>query len=148
MQVSGSTFFVTGGASGLGAACVSRLHAAGARVVVADTKVADPVTESSSVVCCRVDVTNSQEVAAALQIAVERFGALHGVVSCAGILGAARVLGRDGPHDLELFRRVIEVNLIGTFNVLRLAAEKMAGNAPNSDGERGVVINTSSVAAF
>lgn len=150
MQVAGATFLVTGGASGLGAGCVSSLQATGANVVIADLR--DPrdsaSVQSQAVLFCRVDVTRSDDVAAAIQRAVSQFGALHGVVNCAGILAAARILGRDGPHDLEVFRRVIEINLIGSFNVLRLAAEKMAGNVPNGDGERGVIINTSSVAAF
>lgn len=146
MQLTGSTFLVTGGGSGLGAACVTRLAAAGARVVIADVR--PPSTHTENVIACQVDVTHSGEVSAAIQQAIQQFGGLHGVVNCAGILGAARVAGRDGPHDLELFRRVIEINLIGSFNVLRLAAQAITANAPDSQGERGVIVNTASVAAF
>ena len=105
-------------------------------------------TDREKILSCQVDVTNSEQVSAAIRQAIDTFGALHGVVNCAGILTAARVLGRDRPHDLELFRRAIEINLIGTFNVLRLAAQVMAENSPTADGERGVLINTSSVSAF
>jgi NAD(P)-dependent dehydrogenase (short-subunit alcohol dehydrogenase family) len=150
MHIAGSTFLVTGGSSGLGAACVSRLDAAGANVVAADIQL--PTIEdrawSERVTFRRVDVTKSEEIAAAVQYAIDHHSALHGVVNCAGILSAGRVLGRDGPHDLDAFRRVIEINLIGTFNVLRLAAQKMSENSPNSDGERGAIINTASVSAF
>jgi NAD(P)-dependent dehydrogenase (short-subunit alcohol dehydrogenase family) len=150
MQIAGATFLVTGGSSGLGAACVSHLKAAGANVISADIHVppGDSPKDPSGILQCRVDVTNPEDVTTALEAALLRFGALHGVVNCAGILAAARLLGRDGPHDLELFRRVIEVNLIGTFNVLRLTAQKLAANQPNAEGERGVMINTASVAAF
>jgi NAD(P)-dependent dehydrogenase (short-subunit alcohol dehydrogenase family) len=150
MQVAGSTFIVTGGSSGLGAGCVDRLSNAGANVLIADVRIpaSNDATEAGKTLSCQVDVTNSDEVAAAIRQAIDKFGALHGVVNCAGILAAARVLGRDGPHDLELFRRVIEINLIGTFNVLRLAAQFMAENAANADGERGIVVNTASVSAF
>jgi NAD(P)-dependent dehydrogenase (short-subunit alcohol dehydrogenase family) len=146
VRISSSTFLITGGSSGLGAACVERLAAAGANVVIADVNLTS--TGQDKVLACRVDVTNSEEVAAAIQQTTDKFGALHGVVNCAGILGAARVLGRDGPHDLALFRRVIEINLIGSFNVVRLAAQAMSANRENADGERGVIVNTSSVAAF
>jgi NAD(P)-dependent dehydrogenase (short-subunit alcohol dehydrogenase family) len=149
VQLSGSTFLVTGGGSGLGAACVTRLAAMGARIVIADIQSPPGVpSNSANVLACRVDVTNSDQVSAAIQQAIDHFGGLHGVVNCAGILGASRVVGRDGPHDLELFRRVIEINLIGSFNVLRLAAQAMAANAPDADGERGIIVNTASVAAF
>lgn len=150
MQLSGSTFLVTGGGSGLGAACVKRLAAAGARIVIADIQPPSGIqTDAANVLACQVDVTNSDQVSAAIQQAIDHFGGLHGVVNCAGILGAARVVGREGPHDLDLFRRVIEINLIGSFNVLRLAAEAMAAkNTPDAEGERGVIVNTASVAAF
>ena len=89
-----------------------------------------------------------RQVQAAIAVATSQFGRLDGVVSCAGIIGAGRIVGKNGPHDLALFERVVRVNLIGTFNVLRLAAAAMATNPPAADGERGVIINTSSVAAF
>lgn len=149
MQLTGSTFLVTGGGSGLGAACVTRFASAGARVVIADIRSpSDVPANTKNVLACQVDVTSSDQVSAAIQQTIDHFGGLHGVVNCAGILGAARVLGRDGPHDLELFRRVIEINLIGSFNVLRLAAQAMAANSPDSHGERGIIVNTASVAAF
>jgi NAD(P)-dependent dehydrogenase (short-subunit alcohol dehydrogenase family) len=94
------------------------------------------------------DVTSSQDVEQALALATGQFGRFDGVIQCAGILAAARVLGRRGPHDLELFARVVQVNLIGTFNVLRLAAAVLAQNEPGPDGERGVIVNTASIAAF
>jgi NAD(P)-dependent dehydrogenase (short-subunit alcohol dehydrogenase family) len=94
------------------------------------------------------DVTAEASARAAIDAATSRFGELRGLVNCAGILGAARIIGRDGPHDLALFERVIRVNLCGTFNMLRLAAAAMAGNEPGEDGERGVIINTASVAAY
>jgi NAD(P)-dependent dehydrogenase (short-subunit alcohol dehydrogenase family) len=93
------------------------------------------------------DVADADAVQRAIDAAIQAFGGLWGAVQCAGILAGARVLGRGGPHDLELFRRVVQVNLIGTFNVVRLVAAAMARNAPNADGERGVIINTASVAA-
>jgi NAD(P)-dependent dehydrogenase (short-subunit alcohol dehydrogenase family) len=152
MNILGNTFLVTGGASGLGAACARRLMAAGANVVIADVshdagdKLAGELGGKARF--AHTDVTDEVSVRAAIQVAIEAFGALHGVVNCAGILGAARVVGKEGSHDLALFRKVIEVNLIGTFNVDRLAAEVMSRNTPQEDGERGVIVNTSSVAAW
>ncbi len=96
----------------------------------------------------RTDVTSEQDVGRAIDTAQKSLGPLSGVVQCAGILGAARIVGKQGPHDLALFRRVVEVNLIGTFNVMRLAAAAMASNQPNAEGERGVIVNTASVSAF
>jgi len=152
MQVKDHTFLITGGASGLGEACARRLAGQGARIVVAD------VNESvgSAIVgelgpnaaFALTDVTSETSGRKAIQAAVDRFGGLHGLINCAGILGASRILSREGPHSLDLFSRVIQVNLIGSFNMLRLAAEAMAANPGKEDGERGVVINTSSVSAF
>ena len=151
MQITGNTFLVTGGGSGLGAATARLLVERGANVIVADVngKAAETMAEilgktSASVAA---DVTNTADVEAAVDLAERRFGDLHGAVHCAGILQASRVVTREGPHDLELFRRVIEVNLIGTFNVLRIAAFTMSANHPNEDGERGVIVTTASVAA-
>ena len=152
MQLPGRTFIVTGGASGLGAACVRRLTAAGANVLIADlndsvgTAIAaelGPATRYH-----HTDVTNETDAQAAIQLARHEFGALHGLIQCAGIWGAARIVGKDSPHDLALFERVVQVNLVGTFNMLRLVATAISQNTPDADGERGVVINTSSVAAF
>ncbi|HEY2411526.1 MAG TPA: 3-hydroxyacyl-CoA dehydrogenase [Pirellulaceae bacterium] len=152
MQIQGATFLVTGAASGLGAGTARRLAAAGANVLIADLNQAAGealATElGSQAAFVATDVTSEQSAQAAIDVAISSFGALHGLISCAGILGAARIVGRDGPHDLALFQRVIQVNLIGTFNMLRLAAAAMSKNEPNAEGERGVIINTASVAAF
>ena len=152
MQIAGHTFLVTGGASGLGAASARRLAAGGANVVVCDigaeqgTALAGELGTRGAFIAA--DVTDEVQVAQALAVARGRFGALHGVVSCAGIAPGERLLGRSGPHRLESFRRAIDINLVGTFNVLRLAAQAMVENAPGADGERGVIVNTASVAAF
>jgi NAD(P)-dependent dehydrogenase (short-subunit alcohol dehydrogenase family) len=146
------TFLITGGASGLGAATARRLAAAGANVVIADlndnraNELAAELGEGADFAW--LDVTSPETASNVIEATVEKFGALHGLVNCAGILGASRIVGREGPHDLALFEKVIQVNLIGTFNMLRLAAVAMSNNAPSDDGERGVIINTASVAAF
>ena len=151
MQIAGNVFLITGGGSGLGAACARRFALAGAKVLVADLNAsageALAAEIGSSAVFVQTDVTTAESVQVAIT-AAEKLGVLQGVVSCAGILAAARLVGRDGPHDLELFQRVINVNLVGTFNVARLAAAAMAKNEPDEEGERGVIINTSSVAAW
>ncbi len=152
MQIQGHTFLVTGAGSGLGEGTARRLAKFGGNVIAADiqaatvAKLADEL--GGNVRSIAADITQTPSVQAAVDLAVREFGALHGVVHCAGILGGARVVGKEGPHDLDLFRRVIEVNLIGTFNVLRLAAASMAGNEPNADGERGVVVCTSSISTY
>ena len=152
MQAANSTFIVTGGASGLGAGAARRLVAAGASVMIADLNasageaLANELGPKATFVAT--DVTSEDSAKAAIGTAVKQFGALNGLVNCAGILGASRIVGRDGPHDLALFQRVIQVNLVGTFNMLRLAAASMSSNPPDAEGERGVIINTASVAAF
>ena len=152
MNTAHHTFLITGGASGLGAGCVRRLAAAGANVVIADLNVATGEALAKELgqqaVFIATDVTSTDSAQAAVDAAIKQFGALHGLISCAGILGAARIVGREGPHDLGLFQKVIQVNLIGTFNMLRLAAAAMTLNPPNVEGERGVIINTASVAAY
>ncbi len=152
MQIAGSTFVVTGGASGLGAGSARMLAAAGANVVVADLDEARGEALAhelgSSTRFLRCDVTDEVSATAAVALAVASFGGLQGLVNCAGIVHGEKVVGKDGPHSLAGFRRAIDINLIGTFNVLRLAADAMAKGAPNGDGERGVIINTASVAAF
>jgi NAD(P)-dependent dehydrogenase (short-subunit alcohol dehydrogenase family) len=152
MEIAGRLFGVAGGASGLGRATAERLVAAGGRVAILDRDAAagDAVARQLGAAAgfWPVDVTDPAGVAAALEAATARFGALRGMVNCAGIAIAERVLGRGGPHDLAAFARVVTVNLVGTFNVLRLAAERMAAAEPLADGERGVIINTASVAAF
>ncbi len=152
MQLANSTFVVTGGASGLGAACVRLLAANGANVVIADVNQAAgealAAEVSGPVRFVRTDVADEAGVQAMLDATRAGFGGLQGVVNCAGIGTATRVLGKEGPHDLALFTRVITVNLIGTFNVIRLAAALMAQGEPNASGERGVIVTTASVAAF
>lgn len=150
MEITGASAIVTGGASGLGAATVRRLHGGGARVVVADlqddlgTAVADQVGGAY----VHADVTNADEVAAAVAAAAD-LGPLRILVNCAGIGVPARTLNRDGePHDLGLFERIIGINLVGTFNCIRLAAAAMAETDPLDHGERGAIVNTASVAAF
>ncbi len=144
MQIEGSTFLVTGGGSGLGTATAGLLEESGANVVVADLR-----GDGGNCYFVKTDVTDEASVQGAVGTALERFGALHGAINCAGVAGAEKTLGRQGPHSLESFTRVVQVNLIGTFNVVRLAAEAMAKNEPTgADGERGVIVNTASVAAF
>src|SRR5216117_967258 len=143
---------VTGGASGLGRATAERLVQAGGRVALLDRPAsagADVAkTLGPSALFTPADVTSAEEVDAALNTAVSRFGALNVLVNCAGIGTAMKTVGKAGPAKLAEFTRVIQVNLIGTFNCIRLAAAIMAKGAPGPDGERGVVVNTASVAAF
>jgi len=147
MNVEGAAALVTGGASGLGAATVEALRAAGAQVVILDLPSAgDQVVEGDGIVFVGGDITDPAAVAQAVQAAA-RTGPLRVLVNCAGIGRGARTVGRQGPHDLDLFRQVVDVNLVGTFNVIRLAAATMQLSEP-VDGERGVIVNTSSVAAF
>ena len=146
MEVAEHTFLVAGGGSGLGAATARLLADEGANVVVADLRGDDA---GGAVRFVEADVTDEESVRHAVNAAVEAFGGLHGAINCAGVATAEKVLGRDGPHPLDSFARVVGINLIGTFNVTRLAAEAMTGNeAEGDDGERGVVVNTASVAAF
>ncbi|HRQ39070.1 MAG TPA: 3-hydroxyacyl-CoA dehydrogenase [Chloroflexota bacterium] len=153
MQVQNHTFLVTGGSSGLGAACVRRLAAAGGQVIIADlneTAGAELAAElGQRVRFVRVNVSSAADVETAVNTAITTFGALHGVINCAGIAIAAKLLDREGnPHDFDAFNKVIQVNLVGTFNVIRLAAAVMSKNEANAAGERGVIINTASVAAY
>ena len=152
MKVQGSTFIVTGGASGLGAGSARVLAGAGANVVLADMNATQGQAVAAELGAAArfvpVDVTQEAQVQAAVDCAVTTFGRVDGLINCAGIVLGERVLGRDGPHRLDAFRRVIEVNLIGTFNAIRLAAAAMAKNAPGASGERGVIVCTASVAAF
>jgi NAD(P)-dependent dehydrogenase (short-subunit alcohol dehydrogenase family) len=152
MNIAGSTTFVTGGGSGLGAACVRHFAGLGGNVLVADVQVEAGEKLAAElgpkVRFARTDVTDEGSVQAALAAAKQHFGAVNAVINCAGIIGAGRVVGKEGPYDLASFSRTIQVNLIGTFNVIRLSAVMMAGNTPNAEQERGVIINTASVAAF
>jgi NAD(P)-dependent dehydrogenase (short-subunit alcohol dehydrogenase family) len=152
MRIEGKAFLVSGGASGLGRAAAEELARAGGRVVIADLNEAAGAATAAAIGASarfvRADATSEADVQRAVAVAVEAFSALHGVVNTAGIGTAAKVLGKNGPHSLELFVKTIQVNLVGTFNVMRLAAQAMAKNAPEASGERGVVVNTASVAAF
>jgi NAD(P)-dependent dehydrogenase (short-subunit alcohol dehydrogenase family) len=152
MEVAKHVFLVTGAGSGLGAATARRLARAGARVVLIDVDEkggrAVAAELGSAAAFMQADVTDEAQVASAVRSAREQFGAVHGAINCAGVAPAERVLGKTGPHRLEIFQRVINVNLVGTFNVIRLAAQAMTENEPSGDGERGVIVNTASVAAF
>lgn len=152
MRVAEHTFVITGGASGLGAATAEYLVAQGAAVVLLDinqTAVeaqAQRLGRNALGLAC--DICDAEQVQQALAAALKQFGALHGLINCAGIVGAQRILGRQGPHDLDDFVRVLNINVIGSFNMLRLAAQVLASNEPNTQGERGVIINTASIAAY
>jgi NAD(P)-dependent dehydrogenase (short-subunit alcohol dehydrogenase family) len=152
LQVGESTFFITGGGSGLGAATARLLVENGAHVALADVdeeageQMASQIGSGAEFV--RTDVTDEESVQDALDSVVEIFGSLNGAVNCAGIGPAARVVGKKGVHDLGLFTKTVEINLVGTFNVIRFAAVRLAENEPGEDGERGVIINTASVAAY
>ncbi|ACI99790.1 SDR family NAD(P)-dependent oxidoreductase [Rhodospirillum centenum] len=150
MDVKGMAALVTGGGSGLGAATARRLAAAGARVTVLDVNLgnAEAVAREIGGFAVLCDVSSAEGAATAIAAARDRHGPARIAVNCAGIGTPAKVLGKEGPHSLDLFRRVIEVNLIGTFNVLRLAADDMQRLDPLADGERGVIVNTASIAAF
>ncbi|PWE38152.1 3-hydroxyacyl-CoA dehydrogenase [Pseudomonas prosekii] len=152
MQIENKVFLVTGGASGLGAATAEMLVAAGAKVMLVDMN-ADAVAAQAqrlgrgaqSVVA---DISNEAAAEAAVAATVQAFGGLHGLVNCAGIVRGEKILGKTGPHALASFSQVMNVNLIGSFNMLRLAAAAIAETEANADGERGVIINTASVAAY
>jgi len=143
VEISGRTFLVTGGGSGLGLATARMLTGAGANVVAADLR-GEP---DANIRFVGTDVTDEESVGAAVEAALES-GPLSGAVNCAGVAIAEKALGRHGPHPLDSFTKVIQVNLIGTFNVIRLAAAAMLGNEPDEEGGRGVIVNTASVAAF
>jgi len=152
LRLENRTFLITGGASGLGAATARLFAQNGAGVVVADVneaageETAAGIGERARFV--RTDVTDEGSVRKAVDAALQSFGALHGLINCAGIGPARKVLGKKGIHPLEDFVRAVQVNLVGTFNAIRLAAAAMAGNEPTEGGERGVIVNTASVAAF
>jgi len=152
VRLQNQTVLVTGGASGLGGATAEMIVAAGGRVIIADVNDAAGRTAAArlgaSARFLRTDVTSEADVQQAIATAIKEFGAFTGLVNAAGIGPAARVVGRDGPMPLEQFARVIQINLIGTFNVVRLAAAAMMNNQAAPSGERGVIVNTSSVAAY
>ncbi len=152
MNCKDNTFLITGGASGLGEATVRALHTAGARVVIADLNSERgeslAATLGDNAVFQRTDVTSEADAQAVVDKALNTFGSLQGLINCAGIGDPAKVVGREGPQPLEVFSRVVQINLLGTFNMLRLAAAAIAKSEPQADGERGVIINTASVAAY
>lgn len=152
MIIKNATAIITGGASGLGEATAVRLHSGGANVVLADfnEEKGKALAEKlgGRAAFAFMDVTNTSQVQAAVDLAVSKFGRVDIVVNCAGTGIPVRTLSKSGPHNIDLFKKVIDINLIGTFDMIRLAAEKMAKNDPNELGERGVIVNTASVAAF
>lgn len=152
MRIDESVFLISGGASGLGLATARELVGQGGKVLLLDINEQAGLQAlaelGASARFVRADITREEDGHAAVAQALAAFGALHGLVNCAGVAPAEKVLGRNGAHGLDSFRRTVEVNLIGSFNLLRLAAEAMAKNTSNAGGERGVIINTASVAAF
>lgn len=152
MRIKGATFIVTGAASGLGEASARMLHGAGANVLICDLQsgggeaLATELGQGSYFL--KTDVTSEAEASAAVELAIKTYGCLQGLVNCAGIALGEKTVGKDGPHQLASFTRVVNVNLIGTFNMIRLAAAAMANGEPNAGGERGVIVNTASVAAY
>ena len=152
MRIEGRTFLVTGGASGLGGATARMICGAGGTTVVLDVNAeageAIAAELGAAARFVRTDVASEREVAHAVDVAREAYGEVAGAVNAAGVAPAGKVLGREGPHALDLFERTLRVNLVGTFNVIRLAAAAMATRDPGPDGERGVIVNTSSIAAF
>ena len=152
MEIKNSTFIVTGGSSGLGAATVEMIVAAGGNAIIADVNkaqgeaLAARLGKQTRYVEC--DVTREDHGKAAVDAAIKGFGGLNGLVNCAGIAIGEKTVGKEGPHSLEKFAKVININLIGSFNMIRLAADAMSKQQPNAAGERGVIVNTASVAAF
>ncbi|MHB8598987.1 MAG: 3-hydroxyacyl-CoA dehydrogenase [Ktedonobacteraceae bacterium] len=152
MDITNKCVFISGGASGLGAACARLLVQSGAKILIADmnseTGIALASELGNAARFVQANVTDEESVQNAVQTAVNEFGGLHITINCAGIGTAERVLGKNGPASLASFTRVIQVNLIGMFNTIRLTAAAMVNNEPTAGGERGVIINTASVAAF
>ena len=152
MELTNKVALITGGASGLGLATAELLIKSGAKVMVLDLNeenakaASESLGENASYAIA--NVTEEESVTSAIQETVNKFGGLHIAVNCAGIGSASKTVGKNGPHPLDYFKTVVDINLNGTFNVLRLAAVEMGNNEPNSDGECGVIINTASVAAF
>jgi NAD(P)-dependent dehydrogenase (short-subunit alcohol dehydrogenase family) len=151
MRIEGKVFLVTGGASGLGEATARMFVKRGAKVVLADINPAgETLAEElgTNAIFVQTNVTLEEDGLCAVASARSRFGSLHGLVNCAGIAPSEKVVGRNGVHALDTFTRAVMINLVGTFNMLRLAAAAMMLNEPDEDGERGVIINTASIAAF
>jgi NAD(P)-dependent dehydrogenase (short-subunit alcohol dehydrogenase family) len=148
MQIEDHVFLVAGGGSGLGAATARMLASAGGKIVVADLNDNAGWSSQAGARFIRTDVTDEVQTQAAVDLCVSAFGAIHGAINCAGIAPGERVVGKTGPHSLASFERAIRINLVGTFNVIRLAAAKMSVQAALPSGERGVIVNTSSVASM
>jgi NAD(P)-dependent dehydrogenase (short-subunit alcohol dehydrogenase family) len=152
MELRSSVALVSGGASGLGEACVRRFVAQGAKVVIVDLNEARGQALAQElgdlVRYVKANVADETDIQKAVDTAIEVFGSLQIAINCAGIGSASKTISKEGPHSLDIFQKVIQVNLVGTFNVIRLAAWAMDKNNPNAEGERGVIINTASVAAF
>ena len=150
MKLSTTAAVITGGASGLGEATARHFAAAGAQVTILDRDAERGAAVAAEIGghFAQTDVTDEASVAAAMALAVEKMGRISACVNCAGIAYGIKTVGRDGPHPLDAFQRTIDINLVGTFNVSRLAAVEIAKNDPESDGARGVIINTASIAAF
>ncbi len=152
MQFQNHTFLIAGGGSGLGAATAKLFAAQGANIVVADINKAGGESTVAAIGnharFIETNVTDDASVQAAVDLCLSAFGGIHGAVNCAGVAPGERVVGKTGPHSLANFSRTISINLIGSFNVIRLAAHAMSTQPPNAAGERGVIINTSSVASF
>ena len=152
MLINDHVFLVTGAGSGLGAAVATQLVATGGRVVLADINAAAGAAKAAELGAhasfITTDVTQPGDGEAAVAHAIAQFGHLHGPINCAGIAPGEKVVGRDGPHRLESFVRAININLIGSFNMIRLAAAAMVHTPPGPEGERGIIINTASIAAF
>lgn len=152
MQIQDKGFVVTGGGSGLGASTARRLVAGGGRVLLVDLNPEAGATLAAELGpnahFAQADVSDAASAEGALATFRDTFGALHGLINCAGVAPAEKVLGREGPHRLESFARTVQINLIGAFNMVRLAAARMTENVAGPDGERGVIVNTASVAAF
>lgn len=149
MQIQNSVFIVTGGASGLGAATARMIVENGGKVVLADVQVeaGEKLAAELKGKFLKCDVTSEADAQAVVDAATT-MGTLRGLVNCAGVAPAVKTVGKDGPHPLDVFQRVVNINLVGTFNMARLAADAMSKTEPNEHGERGVIINTASVAAF
>jgi NAD(P)-dependent dehydrogenase (short-subunit alcohol dehydrogenase family) len=151
MKIENHVFLIAGGGSGLGAATAGMLVAQGAKVVIADVNDAGNDLAGklgAAAKFLRTDVTDETATSAAVELCLAAFGGIHGAINCAGIAPGERVVGKQGPHALASFERAIRINLVGTFNVIRLAAARMTAQPAMENGERGVIVNTSSVAAF
>lgn len=150
MHVKDKVFMVSGAASGLGAATARMLAQAGARLMLVDLNAEALQAQATELEAgfAVADITQADAAQAAVDMALHSFGELHGLVNCAGVVAGEKILGKQGAHSLDSFSRIININLIGTFNLLRLAAEAISKSTANAEGERGVIINTASVAAF